>query len=134
MKCLLITSQYYSSRHCFICEFNQDTLEIQGKALIEELEKYKRQPDDTRPIDYGDFNPEWFRKDRKRFNVNDAGGDIYFEVYDYANRCMYEALEYQEASRMQSRGYQRKIVTERIANYHNYNTVKGIIEKYFKII
>jgi hypothetical protein len=133
VRCILITSQYYSSRHSFICEFNEETLEVQGKALIEELEKYKRQPDDVRPFDYGDFNSEWFRKDRKRFNVNDAG-DIYFEVYDYANRCMQEALEYQEASRMQSRGYQRKIVTERIANYHNYCTIKGIIEKYFKII
>lgn len=133
MRCLLITSQYYNSRHCFICEFNEDTLEVQGKSLIEELEKYKRQSDDERPFDYGDFNPEWFRKDRKRLNVNDAG-DIYFEVYDYANRCMHEALEYQEASRIQSRGYQRKAVTQRIEDHHDYGTVKGIIEKYFKII
>jgi hypothetical protein len=133
MRCLLITSQYYNSRYCFICEHNEDTLENQGKSLIEELEKYKRAHDDTDEIDYGDFNSEWFRKDRKRLNVNDTG-DIYFEVYDYANRCMQEALKYQEASRMQSRGYQRKDVMVKISEHHDYGIIKSIIEKYFRII
>jgi hypothetical protein len=108
-------------------------LETQGKALIEELEKYKRQDGDARPVDYGDFNPEWFHQARRRFNVNDSG-DIYFEVYDYANTCMREAVKYQETTRMQSRGYQKKIVTERISNHHDYNTVKNILEKHFKIV
>ncbi len=108
-------------------------MENQGKSLIEELEKYKRECDDTDEIDYGDFNSEWFRKDRKRLNVNDAG-DIYFEVYDYANRCMQEALKYQETSRMQSRGYQRKDVMKKISDHHDYSIIKRIIEKYFRII
>lgn len=132
MGYVLITSQYYHSRHCFICEYNEETFEQQGKQLIEELEKYKRESVDARNIHYGDLDPKWFNKCKGRWNVNDAG-DIYFELYDSVNRCMHEALDYQEISRMQSRGYQKKIITESIAKHHDYETVKEIITSHFKI-
>ena len=133
MKFLLITSQYYHSRHCFICELNEETFEKQGIELIEELEKYKRQSDDTRDFYYGDFNKKYFRKDKERFNVNDSG-DIYFEVFDSVNACVYEISEYQEKSRMQSRGYQKKSITENISEHHNYGEIKSIVKNHFTIV
>ena len=50
-----ITSQYYFSRYSVVCEFVPETFRKQAMAMIEGLEKYKRTPENSKPIYYGDL-------------------------------------------------------------------------------
>jgi len=133
MDILVITSQYYHSRFSFVVEHNEDTFQQQAIECIKELEKYKRQSDDTREFHLGDLDDKWFHKDRRRNNVNDAG-DIYFDVCSSINNALHEIKQYEEQSRIGGRGYQAKKVTTAISEHHNYSTIKGIVTKYFKLI
>jgi hypothetical protein len=133
----LIVSQYYHSRHMFIVKIDENFIDNARKFACELME-YKRSslPDDfysSRGKYLGDLDPEYCgEKLRPRYNINDTG-DIYFINFKYANRCMYEAFEYREDSRRESVGFKKKSVTDSIAEHHNRDRVKEILEKYFEI-
>ena len=130
-KYTLVVSQYYNSRHTFIVEHKEDFLE-KAKAFASELMKYKRDSDNDREMYLGDLDYIKDSKIRRRYNINDSG-DIYFLQSDYANYCKDEALEYKEMSSRESKGYQKKAITNQINEHHSYHKVKEILEKYFEI-
>ncbi len=133
MKVLLITSQYYYSRHSFIVEYDEGTFQQQAIECVKELEKYKRQADDTREFNLGDLDNKWFKESRTRCNVNDAG-DIYFEVCNSINKATHYISEYQEQSRIGQRGYQPKRIINAIEEHHQYRIIKDIVAKHFIFI
>ena len=129
----LIVSQYRYSRHSFLVKHNTDTFLESAKKFTEELEKYKRPDDCSRDIDCGDLTYKPTEKIYSRYNVNDWG-DIYFISAKFANRLIYDAIEYYETSRRESAGYKKKIVIEDVALHHNYDRVKEILNKHFEIV
>lgn len=130
-KYSLIVSQYYHSRHMFIVHIKDDFIE-KAKKFSYELMAYKRDEGKQKELDAGDL--DYIKSDeiRRRYNINDSG-DIYFIQSPYANYCMSVAIEYREDSIRESRGFQKKVITNAIEKHHNYNKVKEILEKYFEI-
>lgn len=131
-KYSLIISQYYYSRHMFIIHHPENFLE-QARAFTKELVEYKRTHLNRQ--DYlGDLDPKWTDgyKIKPRYNVNDEG-DIYFIQGDYVNYLAGESRRYKEDSIRESRGFQKKAVTDAISKHHSYDKVKEILEKYFTI-
>ncbi len=133
-KYSLIVSQYYYSRHMFIVKIDENFIETARKFAVE-LMQYKRGDNFwTDKIYLGDLDPEYSSGElRYRYNINDAG-DIYFINFNYANSCMHEAFEYNEASKRESAGYQKKQKVEDIAKHHDYRKVTEIVQKYFEIV
>ena len=130
-KYSLIVSQYYHSRHMFIVHIKND-FKLKAKEFSYDLMTYKRDEDCQRELYAGDLDYIKDNEIRRRYNVNESG-DIYFIQSPYANYCMGVAMEYQEDSFRESKGYQKKAITNAIADYHNYQKVKEIVEKYFEI-
>jgi hypothetical protein len=130
-KYSLIVSQYYHSRHFFIVNLTPDFIK-QAKEFSYELMKYKRNEDNERELFAGDLDYIKDGEIRRRYNVNDSG-DIYFIQSPYANYLMHEAIEFHESSLRESKGFQRKAITNSIDEHHNYKKVKEIVEKYFEI-
>jgi hypothetical protein len=133
-KYTLIISQFFHSRHMFIVKHDEKFL-INAKKCTEELIKYKRDENYPRTEMYlGDLDPKFCKPDeiKPRYNINDRG-DIYFIQSEYANYCKDVAIEYHEHSLRESKGYQRKAVTEAISKYHDYLKFKEIVERYFEI-
>lgn len=128
---LLITTQYYYSRHCFLAKYDQVTFEEQARALVEELETYKRSKDDIRPINYGDF--EYIGRRGTRYNINDSG-DIYFELYGNANGALSAIKGYWGDTRRENRGFQRKDTVEKISEHHDKYAVLNIVKRHFTLI
>lgn len=100
----------------------------------EELEKYKRSPEDTREIDYGDLN---YLLDNSKeifhsYNINDAG-DIYIRNYNSINSLKDEAVHYEGKMYFKSRGRIANYILEDVSKHHNYIKIYEIIEKYFEI-
>lgn len=127
----LIISQYYHSRHMFIVKHDERFLDS-AKAFATDLITYKRNKDSEGEMEWGDLvygNPDEIRA---RYNINDSG-DIYFIQSQYANYCKDVAIEYRMDTLRESRGFQRKVVTEAINEHHNYRVVKEIVGKYFEI-
>lgn len=135
-KYCLIISQYRHSYHSFIVKVPQDIATFKGCLLkvVEELERYKRESDDTREIQYGDL--EYLLDDTKQifcsYNVNDAG-DIYIRNHNSINRLKDDAIYYEKNKYLKDRRYITKKITEDIAIHHSYNTIREIVEKYFEI-
>lgn len=129
----LIVSQYRYSRHSFLVRHNADTFIESAKKFTEELEKYKRSDDCTKDIDYGDLAYKPTEKISSRYNVNDWG-DIYFISAKFANKLIYDAIDYYECSRRECAGYKKKIVIEDVAEHHSYDKVKEILIKHFEIV
>lgn len=130
-KYSLIVSQYYHSRHMFIVHIKDDFLE-KAKEFAYDLMTYKREEGCERELYAGDLDYIKGNEIRRRYNVNDSG-DIYFIQSKYANYCMSVAMDYREDSIRESKGYQKKAITNDITDYHNYQKVKEIVEKYFEI-
>lgn len=130
-KYSLIISQYYYSRHMFIVHLKEDFLE-NAKSFAAELMTYKRDEDCKREMYLGDFDYIKDSEIRRRYNINDSG-DIYFIQSPYINYLMNEAIDYHEDSLRESRGFQKKAITNAISDHHNYRKVKEIVEKYFEI-
>lgn len=132
-KYTLIVSQYYHSRIFFLVKFTNDFIQ-QSIKFISELEDCKRSGTECYEKSFGDFE---FRKDdpeiHYRYNVNDEG-DIYFLNHTYADKAMYDAINYNMDSYYESREYVRKEIRERIYNHHDYKTVRELVEKYFEIV
>jgi hypothetical protein len=112
-------------------ELKDDFLE-KAKEFAKELMIYKRDEDCKREMYLGDFDYIKDNEIRRRYNINDSG-DIYFLQSSYANYCMDEAIGYREDSLRESRGFQKKAITNAIDEHHNYRKVKEIVEKYFEI-
>jgi hypothetical protein len=130
-KYTLIVSQYYHSRHMFICHLKTNFIN-NAKDLSYDLMTYKRDEGCERELYAGDLD---YIKDeviRRRYNVNDSG-DIYFIQSNSINSLMGECSELQDYSRRESRGFQSKKVTDGISEHHNYLIVKEMVEKYFEI-
>ncbi|MGO4496484.1 hypothetical protein AB4114_11360 [Paenibacillus sp. 2RAB27] len=129
---VLIISQYYYSRHFFIVKRPSDFLD-KAREFAKELMTYKREETSTREMYLGDLDPKYSGDgSRTRFNINDSG-DIYLLQSDYANKLMWESWSYKEDSRRESRGFQKKEVTQSIDKHHNYDNVADIVKKYFEI-
>lgn len=140
-KYVLIISQYYHSHNMTICEVPKD-FEEKARILIEELEKYKRNPECNSKIHYGDFEDckslGLFRKrnfDSKygRLNVNDISGDIYFILSNSMQRLIEDIVEYSEKQWGASKQSNKKI-RESIDRHHDKFKLKEIIEKHFEPI
>lgn len=130
-KYSLIVSQYYFSRHMFIVHIKEDFIE-KAKQFAYELMVYKRSEDCERELYAGDLDYIKDGEIRRRYNTNDSG-DIYFIQSPYANYCMHEAIEFREDSIRESRGFQKKSITNAISEHHDYRKVKEIVGKYFEI-
>ena len=132
----LIVSQYRHSYYTFIVKQAEDINNHKYAllSLVEELEKYKRDSDDTREAHFGDL--EYLLDDSKeiwfRYNINDSG-DIYIIHHNSINRLKDEAAEYELKGYKDSRRYISKQVIEDISHHHYYETVRKIVEKYFEI-
>lgn len=135
-KYCLIVSQYRHSYHTFIVKQDKDTSNHKYALmkLVEELEKYKRDTEDTREIRFGDL--EYLLDDTKeifyRYNINDTG-DIYIIHHQSINRLKEEAVHYELEGYKNSRRYISQKVIEDISHHHYYETIKQIVKKYFEI-
>jgi hypothetical protein len=134
LECLLIVSQYYFSRHHFIVGREENAIRLYEncRSLIEKLEDYKRK-DKSRPYCYGDICPECFGALRHQRNVNDSG-DIYFIPCGSISKAVYEMKYYQDCSHRESQGYQKEATIAAIAEHHNAQTVREIVEQFFEIL
>ena len=132
----LIVSQYRHSYHTFIVKQIEDINDYKYDLmrLVEELEKYKRDSEDTREIHFGDL--EYLLDSNKElnysYNINDTG-DIYIRHHSSINRLKEEVLKYELEGYKHSRGYISNKVIEDISHHHYYETIKRIVEKYFEI-
>lgn len=132
----LIVSQYRHSYHTFIVKQIEDINDYKYALmrLVEELEKYKRDSEDTREIHFGDL--EYLLDSNKElnysYNINDTG-DIYIRHHSSINRLKEEVLKYELEGYKHSRGYISNKVIEDISHHHYYETIKRIVEKYFEI-
>jgi hypothetical protein len=130
-KYSLIVSQYYHSRHMFVVLVKDDFIE-KAKEFAYDLMTYKRDEGCDRELFAGDLDYIKDGEIRRRYNVNDSG-DIYFIQSPYVNYCMHQAIEYHDDSIRESRGFQKKVITNAIDEHHNYQKVKEYVEKYFEI-
>ena len=131
-KYTVIISQYYHSRHSIIVEFNNDEFIEQAKALVRDLEGYKRR-DNAKPYNYADIGYHKFGDDiKRRYNINDEG-DIYFINSKFANYCKDIAVEFAMDSRREKVGFKRKQVLEDIGKHHRENHIVAIIKRHFTI-
>lgn len=132
----LIVSQYRHSYHTFIVKIPSDIATFKSCLLgvVEELEKYKRSPEDTREIHYGDL--EYLLDNSKEifhsYNINDAG-DIYIRNYNSINSLKDEAVHYEGKMYFKSRGRIANYILEDVSKHHSYTRIYEIIEKYFEI-
>ena len=99
-KYILIVSQYFSDRHCLICDVSKlDDAELQKrlKRMIVELEICKRHDRSQSPY-YGDIDDIYWRgfEDGRQYNVNDIGGDYYIVCSQRVWRLMDEAFHYKQ--------------------------------------
>lgn len=134
MKYLLIVSQYRWSRHMFICELpTGKSLFQNARALIEELENYKR-TDKDKPIDYGDMQGKHYSGANRRYNVNDSG-DIYFiPLSSLSKRGLHEIKTYWEDSYKGHQGFKSNEQTNSIYEHHDYAIISEMVMKYFTVI
>lgn len=132
-KYSLIVSQYYNSYHTFIVKFEEDNFIDKFSAFVEELYQYKRNEEDKREINIGDFGYCKSDEIRQRYNINDVG-DLYVINSEYANylKCVSEGFK-MDSLRMY-RGYIKKAVTNAISEHHSYNKVEEIVVKHFDIV
>ena len=142
IKYCLIISQYYHSRHHFIvnvANMGNDEFLKKARSLMCLIEQYKRDAESLEleaPIYLGDLEEKYCPNVdgtiRTDINVNDAG-DVYFRLRKYANRCMYEAMEFYATSIRESKSYKKKEVLQAIQNHHDYEHIKSIVESVFDI-
>jgi len=133
LKCLLIISQYYHSRHYFIVERfkNEAVLYYLCRRLIEEMEDHKRS--DTRPYEYGDITEDHFKSLKWQRNVNDSG-DIYFIPCGSIAKALYEMRYYQDCTRREAQGYKKQAVLSAISEHHDKTKIGEMVGRYFEIL
>lgn len=132
-KPCLIVSQYCYSRYCYFVVYDPETFLTQARACVEDLERYKRNLDDLRPISYGDLCDKWYHPGCARYNVNDAG-DIYLIVGDSVSELLPYVREYYDKVDREGRADRRKSTAKKIAVHHDPSVVYGIIRSHFKLI
>lgn len=138
---VLITSQYYHSRHSFIVKYDKDTFLEDARALVTDLFALKRAEGyvcrDRYP--FGDLDDKFYRENGSRHNINDAG-DIYFIKHERANYLSHIVSDYDNQSRLDLKhsGYDKRTKTfknilAKIEKHHNYRDVVGIVMKHFEV-
>ena len=141
VKYVLVISQYYHSYIQKVCMVQADVISS-ARGMIEELEKYKRYPEEkkTRQVYYGDLSEEYEERTERvlrnggRINLNDAG-DIYFELSDSLNHLLLEIKEYEEKGRRSYGCNKRdKRIMNAIEEHHDSDAIINIIKKYFVIL
>ena len=135
-RCCLIVSQYRNSYHSFIVKVPEEIENFKYCLLnvVKELERYKRDSEDTREIYYGDLE---YLIDNNReisysYNINDTG-DIYIRNHNSINRLKDEAIHYEIKEQRRDKRYITEKEIDEVEKHHNYNTVYKIVEKYFEI-
>ena len=135
-KYCLIVSQYRHSYHTIIFKQIEDISNHKYALmkLVEELEKYKRDTEDTRETHFGDLKylPDDSKELFYRYNVNDTG-DIYIIHHESINRLKEEAIYYELNGYKDSRRYISQKVIKDVSQHHYYETIKRIVTKYFEI-
>lgn len=141
VKYVLVISQYYHSYIQKVCMVQADFIRS-ARGMIEELEKYKRHPEEKkmRQVYYGDLSDEYEERIERvlrnggRINLNDAG-DIYFELSDSLDHLLFEIKEYEEKGR-RSYGYNKgnKRIIKNVEEHHDSDAIINIIKKYFVIL
>lgn len=132
-KPCLIMSRYHYSRYCYFVAYDPETFLLQARACVEDLERYKRNPDDIRPVDYGDLCDKWYHPEWLRYNVNDAG-DIYFVIGDSISELLPYVREYYSQADQEERYEQNENTVRKIDKHHDPGTVYGIIRSHFRLI
>ncbi|MDI0267878.1 hypothetical protein QIW52_17950 [Clostridioides difficile] len=132
-KYSLIVSQYYNSYHTFIVKFEEDNFIDKFSDFVDELYKYKRNEEDKRETNIGNFGYCESDEIRERYILNDAG-DLYIINSKYANHLKCESEKFKIDSLKMCRGYIKKAITKAISEHHSYAKVEEIVEKYFKIV
>lgn len=133
----LIVSQYRHSYHTFIVKQIEDIANHKYAllSLVKELEKYKRDSEDTRELHIGDL--EFLLDDSKeifyRYNINDTG-DIYIIHHQSINRLKEEAIHYELEGYKKSRRHISQKAMEDVSHHHYYETIRKMVEKYFEIV
>lgn len=140
-KYTLIISQHSHSRHAFIVEHELRFVE-QAKALLDELEPYKRGDYFNGDIHYGDLKSPYSleRTLKRRHNINDYG-DVYFIHSESLSPLVTEANKYSTESERErishlddddegSRDERSKI----IHRLHNELVVKEMVERHFHLL
>lgn len=133
MKYVVITSQYYTSYHSFVATYNENTFQRKAKDIISDLELHKRNPQlKDQEIEYGDFSDEYYRTDRSRYNVNDCGGDMYFQVANTVNAVVKICLEYNTLN-VSDTDIDEK-VRNKIYTHHCEREIREIVKRHFELI
>lgn len=141
VKYVLVISQYYHSYIQKVCMVQADFIRS-ARGMIEELEKYKRHPEEnkTRQVYYGDLSDEYEERIERvlrnggRINLNDAG-DIYFELSDSLDHLLFEIKEYEEKGRRSYEYNKRnKRIIKNVEEHHDSDAIINIIKKYFVIL
>ena len=135
-KYILIVSQYWHSYHIFAVEAPEDgkLIEKMQQCTIE-LDKYKGGGVNSDHVLRKVSDPFYDYKDNKirpRYNVN-GNGDIYFIMRNTIQELMDKQEYYLDECAQMSKGYKKKALLEDIANNHDYEKVKEIVTKYFKM-
>lgn len=130
----LIVSQYHHNYHQFIVKYDDNFME-KAKNTARELIKYKRDEDCKKEEYLGDLTfPFSSDRIRRRYNINDVCGDIYFINCDTVEDALCSYGHYIKESIKASRGYKKKSVLEDIDVHHQVKFVKAIIKRHFEIV
>lgn len=135
-KYCLIVSQYRHSYHTFICKVPDKLEDFKYSllAVVQKLEQYKRDSNDTREFHYGDLeylldkNKEIFYS----YNINDVG-DIYIRIHNSINRLKDDAIYYETKAYEKDKRYITQQMRKDVEMHHCYDTIRQIIEKYFEL-
>jgi hypothetical protein len=130
---VLIISQYYYSRHYFIVRPDESTYMQKAQSFLTELEAYKRDKNNKECTYYGDMCEKYFTGVGRRYNVNDSG-DVYFIPVASVTGAVEIIKKYQDDSRREAAGFQRKAVKQAIQEHHNTTKITEIVSKYFEIV
>ncbi|MBY2476325.1 hypothetical protein KWV16_05490 [Clostridioides difficile] len=132
-KYSLIVSQYYNSYYTFIVKFEEDNFIDKFSDFAKDLYKYKRDKEDKKDVNVGDFGYCKNNEIGMRYNINDAG-DLYVINSEYANYLKCVSEEFKMDSLRMYGGYIKKAITKAISEHHSYDKVKEVVEKHFEIV
>lgn len=138
VKYILIVSQHYYSRHCFVVSAAEENFREKALTLIEKLEDYKRSDDDQREYKYGSERETAYLDVSKRWNVNDTG-DIYFMPCRSISDAMDLAREHDSIVWFdrQFKGAPKKRlekIESDIFKHHSIRKIKDIVGSVFEIL
>ena len=132
----LIISQYHYSYHQIVIRNLSETPESfldKARLMVVEIGSYKAGKEFT---DYlGDLDPEYAnsKEIKQQYNYN-GYGDIYIINCENLVVLLKYWDEYREKARKASTGYKRKGYVQAIEERHDFQKIREIINKYFKVI